>query len=44
VRTPEPFAAVGYWYRDFSQTSDAEVQTLLREQAAALSAPGAGDV
>lgn len=28
--TPEPFTAVGLWYRDFSQTTDAEVQQLLR--------------
>jgi predicted phosphoribosyltransferase len=28
--TPEPFYAVGLWYEDFSQTSDAEVRTLLR--------------
>lgn len=28
--TPEPFNAVGMWYRDFSQTTDAEVQRLLR--------------
>jgi putative phosphoribosyl transferase len=27
--TPEPFRAVGYWYHDFSQTSDEEVQELL---------------
>lgn len=27
---PEPFYAVGAWYRDFSQTTDEEVQTLLR--------------
>jgi putative phosphoribosyl transferase len=27
--TPEPFIAVGVWYRDFSQTSDAEVRELL---------------
>jgi predicted phosphoribosyltransferase len=27
--TPEPFRAVGLWYRDFSQTTDAEVQQLL---------------
>ena len=27
---PEPFKAVGLWYRDFSQTTDAEVQQLLR--------------
>jgi predicted phosphoribosyltransferase len=29
--TPEPFHAVGLWYRDFSQTTDAEVQQLLRK-------------
>lgn len=28
--TPEPFHAVGLWYRDFTQTTDAEVQHLLR--------------
>lgn len=28
--TPEPFTAVGLWYRDFSQTTDAEVHALLR--------------
>ena len=33
VRTPEPFYAVGSWYDDFTQTSDAEVHALL-EQAA----------
>jgi predicted phosphoribosyltransferase len=27
--TPEPFVAVGVWYRDFSQTTDAEVRELL---------------
>jgi predicted phosphoribosyltransferase len=27
--TPEPFYAVGTWYRDFSQTSDDEVRELL---------------
>ena len=27
--TPEPFNAVGLWYRNFSQTTDAEVQELL---------------
>ena len=27
--TPEPFLAVGFWYDDFSQTSDAEVRDLL---------------
>ncbi|MBW3622177.1 MAG: phosphoribosyltransferase [Armatimonadetes bacterium] len=28
--TPEPFLAVGYWYEDFSQTTDEEVRDLLR--------------
>ena len=31
--TPEPFWAVGQWYRDFSQTSDEEVRDLLRRAA-----------
>jgi len=30
-RTPEPFAAVGQWYLDFTQTTDEEVRQLLRE-------------
>lgn len=29
ARTPEPFSAVGLWYADFSQTTDAEVRELL---------------
>jgi predicted phosphoribosyltransferase len=29
ARTPEQFSAVGLWYRDFSQTTDEEVQSLL---------------
>ena len=29
LRTPEPFQAVGLWYDDFSQTTDAEVRQLL---------------
>ncbi len=29
LRSPEPFVAVGLWYRDFSETSDNEVRTLL---------------
>ena len=33
ARTPEPFTAVGLWYLDFSQTTDEEVETLLREHA-----------
>src|SRR5207244_1760184 len=28
--TPEPFYAVGLWYRDFSQTTDEEVHDLLQ--------------
>ena len=27
--SPDPFNAIGYWYTDFSQTSDHEVETLL---------------
>jgi putative phosphoribosyl transferase len=29
VRTPDPFVAVGLWYRDFTPTSDSEVRALL---------------
>lgn len=29
--TPSVFYGVGYWYEDFSQTSDDEVRTLLRD-------------
>ena len=29
LATPEPFHAVGLWYRDFGQTSDEEVRRLL---------------
>lgn len=31
ARTPEPFSAVGQWYRDFSQTTDEEVRALLQQ-------------
>lgn len=31
--TPEPFVAVGRWYRDFSQTTDEEVRALLSDAA-----------
>jgi len=34
VVTPEPFFAVGEWYEDFTQTSDADVRDLLRRAAA----------
>lgn len=40
IMTPDPFMAVGLWYEDFSQTSDAEVERLLasaaREKGAAV--------
>jgi predicted phosphoribosyltransferase len=29
LRSPDPFVAVGLWFRDFSETSDAEVRALL---------------
>lgn len=34
LRTPDPFVAVGLWYRDFSETSDEEVRALLNEGGA----------
>lgn len=40
AHTPEPFLAVGRWYRDFSETSDDEVRALL-EAAQAQHAGGA---
>lgn len=33
AHTPDPFYAVGYWYEDFSQTTDAEVRDLLTRAA-----------
>jgi predicted phosphoribosyltransferase len=33
LRSPEPFVAVGLWYRDFTPTSDAEVRALLGRNA-----------
>ena len=41
--TPEPFGAVGAFYRDFRQTSDAEVIALLDEARAFGLRPGQGD-
>jgi putative phosphoribosyl transferase len=35
LRMPEPFAAVGLWYDDFSQTGDEEVRELLQRAARA---------
>ena len=39
--TPEPFWAVGVWYRDFSQTTDEEVRELLRRATSELQSPEA---
>jgi putative phosphoribosyl transferase len=36
---PEPFFAVGNWYDDFSQTTDAEVRELLRAAQASVAVP-----
>ncbi|HKO14876.1 MAG TPA: phosphoribosyltransferase [Gemmatimonadaceae bacterium] len=36
LRTPEPFYAVGLWYRDFDQTTDEEVHDLLERAAARM--------
>jgi putative phosphoribosyl transferase len=33
ARNPDPFLAVGVWYGDFSQTTDAEVRSLLENSA-----------
>ncbi len=33
LRSPDPFVAVGLWYRDFTPTSDAEVRALLGRDA-----------
>jgi putative phosphoribosyl transferase len=38
LEAPEPFYAVGEWYRDFSATSDAEVEALLQRAAQGLAA------
>src|SRR3954462_4687166 len=39
ARTPEPFSAVGLWYRDFSQTTDDEVRDLLQQAYGRVPAP-----
>jgi predicted phosphoribosyltransferase len=41
LATPEPFSAVGLWYREFPQTSDQEVADLLTS-AAAFGEQGSG--
>jgi putative phosphoribosyl transferase len=38
LQTPEPFGAVGYFYDDFTPTSDAEVIAILRERAPSMAA------
>lgn len=49
VASPHPFAAIGQWYDDFRQTSDAEVSRLLdqsrqeRQARASRSSPGRDD-
>ncbi len=40
LATPEPFYGVGAWYRDFSQTDDAEVVALLAAAARIPAAAG----
>jgi predicted phosphoribosyltransferase len=37
ARTPQQFAAVGQWYRDFSQTTDEEVRLLLDSNSETVS-------
>jgi putative phosphoribosyl transferase len=39
ARAPEYFAAVGQWYRDFSQTTDEEVRDLLHDGPAIVGRP-----
>jgi len=40
--TPEPFQAVGLWYKDFSQTTDEEIAALLAQAASDLLAASPG--
>ncbi|MFC3079696.1 phosphoribosyltransferase [Phenylobacterium terrae] len=42
LATPEPFYAVGLWYRDFDQTSDEEVVDLLAQAAGRREPRGLG--
>ncbi|MFO7323793.1 MAG: phosphoribosyltransferase [Chloroflexota bacterium] len=39
LHTPEPFYAVGLWYREFGQTTDDEVRELLNRARETLIAP-----
>jgi putative phosphoribosyl transferase len=43
LATPEPFFAVGIWYRDFTQTSDEEVIRLLAQERRASADRAAGE-
>ncbi|HEY2154209.1 MAG TPA: phosphoribosyltransferase, partial [Isosphaeraceae bacterium] len=42
ARTPEPLRAVGIWYDDFSQTTDAEVRDLLTRASSVREARATG--
>jgi putative phosphoribosyl transferase len=44
VEVPDPFYAVGEWYHDFSQTTDAQVVEILRRAAAREGGKRAGNV
>lgn len=44
LRAPEPFEAVGLWYEDFDQTSDAEVQAILNRGPAGPHGGGAAEM
>ena len=41
AEVPEPFLAIGQWYQDFTQTSDAEVVELLRRSGKGPGSPAA---
>ena len=43
LESPDPFYAVGEWYRDFSPTSDAEVEMLLQRAGGPAHAGSTGD-
>jgi|GEM_PF-383876 len=42
LATPDPYLAVGRWYREFPQTSDAEVRRLLEQANLASRTPDGG--
>jgi len=41
--TPDPFYGVGWWYQDFSQTTDAEVRDLLARASHTADQPAPGE-